>query len=294
MPEHTILDFIQYLRTEKLSAEHTCEHYQRDLTQLQQFCQRQNLTWPTLKPKHIRLWIAELHQKGIGGKSLQRKLSSVRSFYRYLAREGLATLNPAEGIKAPKTARKLPRAPDVDQTKTVLEAEQLDALDLRDAAMWEMLYGSGLRLSELAQLNVTDIDTQSQLVVVTGKGNKTRQVPVGSKALDAIQLWLPVRQNFYANAHGPLFVSKQGKRLSHRSIQARLKRWAQLYADQHLHPHMLRHAFASHVLESSGDLRAVQELLGHSSISTTQIYTHLDFQHLAEVYDKAHPRAKKR
>ena len=147
MSEQAILDFIHYLRTEKLSAEHTCDHYQRDLKQLQQFCQRQNVSWQALKPKHMRLWISELHQKGVGGKSLQRKLSSVRSFYRYLAREGLATLNPAEGIKAPKTSRKLPRAPDVDQTKHVLEAEQLDILDLRDAAMWEILYSSGLRLS---------------------------------------------------------------------------------------------------------------------------------------------------
>ncbi|MCZ6803726.1 MAG: tyrosine recombinase XerC, partial [Proteobacteria bacterium] len=201
----------------------------------------------------------------------------------------------AEGIIAPKSARKLPKLLDVDQTIQLVEIEQDDVLALRDRAMLELIYSSGLRLAELISLNMTDIDFSDRILTVTGKGKKTRSVPVGKHAIKAIKNWLKKRPLMVNDTEQAIFISNRGKRISPRSVQVRLKQWAiKQGLPNHVHPHMLRHSFASHLLESSGDLRAVQELLGHADISTTQVYTHLDFQHLAEVYDKTHPRAHRK
>ena len=216
-----------------------------------------------------------------------------RSFYKFRSREG-EHHNPAIGIQAPKSEKKLPKALDIDNTQQLLSLEGSDWLSIRDRAILELFYSSGLRLSELVDLNLNDIDLPQALITVTGKGNKTRTLPVGSFAIKAIESWINIRCDLNPD-HSAVFLSKQGKRLSQRSVQLRLKKYSlQQGISQHVHPHMLRHSFASHMLESSGDLRAVQELLGHANISTTQIYTHLDFQHLAKVYDKAHPRANRK
>jgi integrase/recombinase XerC len=287
--------FLNYLQQEKQLSQHTYSNYSRDLMTLVQFAESQSLSsWQVVQTKHIRLWAAKLHHKGLSSKSLQRMLSAVRSFYHYLAREGLAQHNPAIGVQAPKAARTLPKAPDVDQMQQLLNTAPDDELTIRDLAMFELFYSSGLRLSELLSVQLSDVDTKEKTVRVTGKGNKVRIVPVGQKALDAIAAWLPIREASANPLDSSLFISRNGKGLNPRTVQKRLKAWAQVHLAQDIHPHMLRHAFATHLLESSGDLRAVQELLGHSNISTTQIYTHLDFQRLAESYDKAHPRAKKK
>ncbi|MDF2529565.1 MAG: xerC [Gammaproteobacteria bacterium] len=287
--------FLAYMQQQKQFSIYTCEHYQRDLTRLAQFLAEQGLdSWEAVQLKHIRHWVINLHQHGLSGKSLQRMLSSTRSLYRYLLKQGLVKHNPALGVQAPKSVRKLPTAPDVDQTQQMLSTSTSDELELRDLAILELTYSSGLRLSELLSLNLAEIDFAENLVRVTGKGNRTRIVPIGSQAVSALQNWLKIRSQFAKEENLAVFISKQGKRLSPRAVQKRFELWGKQHASQHLHPHMLRHSFASHLLESSGNLRAVQELLGHSNISTTQIYTHLDFQHLAKVYDSAHPRAKRK
>lgn len=275
---------------------HTRNAYQRDLNFLQEFCEDQNIaSWNDLDGRLIRTYIATRHRQGIGGRSLQRNLSAIRSFYRYLINEGKTRNNPAEGIIAPKTGRKLPKVLDADQTTQLVEIAEQDNLALRDRAMLELIYSSGLRLAELISLNIGDIDFIDCVVIVTGKGKKMRSVPVGQHAVKAIKKWLTIR-TLMANAdENALFISQRGKRITARSIQERLKQWAiKQGLPNHVHPHMLRHSFASHMLESSGDLRAVQELLGHADISTTQVYTHLDFQHLAQIYDKTHPRAQRK
>jgi integrase/recombinase XerC len=239
--------------------------------------------------------VAKRHRQEISGKTIQRELSSLRSLFNYLLREGLTENNPAQGIKAPKVKRKLPATLDIDQLSSLLDVTDDNPLSLRDLAILELLYSSGLRLAELVSINLQDIDLKSAQLEVTGKGSKTRQVPIGRKAIEALQQWIKVRGNVAKPEEQALFVSKLGKRIHPRTIQQRLKEWALKHgASRSIHPHLLRHSFASHMLESSGDLRAVQELLGHADISTTQIYTHLDFQHLANVYDKAHPRARRK
>ncbi len=243
----------------------------------------------------VRQWISHLHRKGLSGKSLQRKLSSIRRFYRFLLRENLIEHNPVVDVQSPKHARKLPDTLDAETLDRLLDIDPDDVLAVRDRALMELLYSSGLRLSELVGLDVKDVDRRQQQVRVIGKGNKERYVPVGRMALEAVQEWIYQRGALVAYGETALFVSKRGTRLHPRSVQQRLNHWRlQQGLDQHVHPHKLRHSFASHMLESSGDLRAVQEMLGHADISTTQIYTHLDFQHLASVYDKAHPRARKK
>jgi integrase/recombinase XerC len=287
--------FLAYMQQQKQFSVYTCEHYQRDLARLIQFLLEHGIEhWDAVEVKHIKHWIISLHQHGLSGKSLQRMLSSARSLYRYLLKQGLVKHNPALAVQAPKSPRKLPTAPDVDQTQQMLNAPSSDELEIRDLAILELVYSSGLRLAELLSVNLSDIDFAENLVRVTGKGNRTRVVPVGEQAIKAIQNWLTIRPQFAQENDLAVFISRQGKRLSPRAVQKRFELWGKQHASQHLHPHMLRHSFASHILESSGNLRAVQELLGHSNISTTQIYTHLDFQHLAKVYDSAHPRAKKR
>ena len=291
-----LADFFEQLTVEKRASEHTVKSYQRDIKHLANYCTNKTIhDWTDLKQSDIRAHIAGRHRQGIGSTSLQRELSAIRSFYNFLLKKRLADSNPAQHIKAPKQARKLPKTLDVDQINGLLEAGTNSALEIRDLAMFELFYSSGLRLSELAALNLTDVDLpDNSLIVRTGKGGKSRILPIGSKAVAAINNWLQQRLKNVAISETALFVSTRGTRLGQRSIELRLVQWCKKKGiAEHIHPHMLRHSFASHLLESSQDLRAVQELLGHSNISTTQIYTHLDFQHLADVYDKAHPRAKK-
>lgn len=285
-----------FIKTLHHLSKHTRSAYQRDLDYLQGYCSEQGITtWSDLDGRQLRGFVAWRHRQGIGGTSLQRNLSAIRSFYRYLLKEGRVKNNPAEGIIAPKSARKLPKLLDVDQTIQLIEINEEDALAIRDRAMLELIYSSGLRLAELVNLNLNNIDFDDRIVTVTGKGNKTRIVPVGQHAIKAIKRWLKKRTAMINESEPALFISQRGKRISPRSVQDRLKQWAiKQGLPVHVHPHMLRHSFASHLLESSGDLRAVQELLGHADISTTQVYTHLNFQHLAEVYDKTHPRAHRK
>jgi len=294
--------FYDYLHYEKQYSSHTLSAYRRDLAQFSQWLVQQDINSDESKKESyldqadeqsIRAWIAELHRKGLGGKTLQRKLSSLRSFYHFLLREKCINKNPAIDIHAPKSPRNLPSTLDVDSISRLLEMPTDSVLAIRDCAILELFYSSGLRLSELASLDVESLDLAESSLRVVGKANKTRILPIGEKAKEALENWLKHRK---ANINVlALFTSNRGERLSHRSIQLRVKYWQQKQGlEQHLHPHRLRHSFASHILESSGDLRAVQELLGHADISTTQIYTHLDFQHLAAVYDKAHPRARKK
>lgn len=292
--QQTLSNFFQHLEVEKRASEHTLKSYQRDINQLQSYCVTKELTqWQDVKASDIRNHIANRHRKGISSKSLQRELSAIRSFYNYQLKKHLLDINPALHIRGPKQKRKLPKVLDVDQLTGILDNPPDSPLEIRDLAMFELFYSSGLRLSELAALNTEDLDLSEQsLRVRYGKGGKQRDLPIGSKAVSAINKWLAYRPSITESA---LFTSNKGNRLSQRSIQLRLDRWClKIGLPEHVHPHMLRHSFASHLLESSQDIRAVQELLGHSNISTTQIYTHLDFQHLAEVYDKTHPRAKKK
>ncbi|WP_415054936.1 tyrosine recombinase XerC [Halopseudomonas sp.] len=287
--------FYRYLRNERQLSPRTLEAYRHDLEGLRDFLvERKSDRWQALDSPQLRLFVAQRHQAGLSGRSLQRLLSAVRSLYSYLIRERLCKHNPAVDLRAPKSPRKLPKALDADLTSQLLnDNSDDDWLAVRDHAMLELFYSSGLRLSELASLDVLALDSAQGEVRVLGKGNKTRLVPVGRLALEALERWLPVRM-LVAGDNPALFVGKQGRRLSARAIQLRVRAWGVQHIGQNLHPHMLRHSFASHMLESSGDLRAVQELLGHADISTTQIYTHLDFQHLAQVYDQAHPRAKRK
>lgn len=289
-------DFFIYQQSERRLSTHTTESYQHDLKLLVTFCNQQQITdWNHVTVVNIRSHIGSRHRQGMSSKSLQRELSAIRSFYQFLLKRHNVTVNPAQQVKAPKQGRKLPKTLDVDQVAGLLDAGADSLLEIRDLAIFELCYSSGLRLSELTALNTNDIDLNDHALIVRhGKGNKSRVLPIGSKAITALQQWLQHRTIASADELA-VFTSKQGKRLTQRSVQMRLEQWCKKKGiTEHVHPHMLRHSFASHLLESSQDLRAVQELLGHSNISTTQIYTHLDFQHLASVYDQAHPRAKKK
>lgn len=295
--ELMLSNFLGQLTVEQRASEHTVKNYQRDLRQLINYCTDKRINdWQGVQQADIRAYIAHRHRSGLSSKSLQRELSAIRSFYNYLLKNSLADANPARHIKAPKQARKLPKTLDVDQVTGLLDAGASSILEIRDLAMFELFYSSGLRLSELASLEVADLDLPDKsLRVRAGKGGKSRVLPVGSKAIAALENWLRQRAQSANATETAVFTSSRGSRLSPRSIELRLAHWCKKKGiAEHIHPHMLRHSFASHLLESSQDLRAVQELLGHSNISTTQIYTHLDFQHLADIYDKAHPRAKKK
>lgn len=296
MNKQEALRIHQFLGTLQHLSIHTQKAYQRDLVVLLEFADAHDVQkWNELDGRQIRSFVAWRHRQGIGGRSLQRNLSAARAFYRYLMGEGVARHNPAEGVQAPKSPRKLPKLLDVDQAAQLLEIDDRGPLAIRDKAILELMYSSGLRLSELVMLDLDSLDLADAVVTVTGKGKKTRSVPVGRYAREAIKQWLKIRGGIANNQEMAVFVSQRGKRISRRSIQQRLKQWAMKQGlTNHVNPHMLRHSFASHLLESSGDLRAVQELLGHADISTTQVYTHLDFQHLANVYDNAHPRAHKK
>ena len=288
--------FLQHLSQERRLSAHTVSAYRRDLESLMKFCDHNEIRlWTGLDSQHVRTFAAFCHRQGLGPRSIQRRLSAVRSFYKYLIRENLASGNPAQDVSAPKAARRLPKTLDADQMTRLVEISGDDPQVIRDRAIMELLYSSGLRLAELIALKIHDADLADRTVRVTGKGNKTRIVPVGRHALAAIAAWLKHRPGLAKTDENALFVGSRGGRISPRTVQARIKRWATIQGlDLQVSPHMFRHSFATHVLESSGDLRAVQELLGHANISTTQIYTHLDFQHLARIYDQAHPRARKR
>ena len=275
-------------------------NYDRDIRQFLDFIQSRQGQLPEpqqILAADIRMFIATRHQQKTAAKSLQRQLSSLRGLFHFAIGQGELKANPAVDISPPKSGKKLPHVLDTDQAAQLLTIDGNDPLSIRDKAIMELFYSSGLRLSELVNLDLGDLDRDERIVTVTGKGNKQRLVPVGRLALQALNSWLRTRLLWLPpNSDQPaLFITRKGERLKQRAIQLRLKKWGITQGtDRPVHPHMLRHSFASHLLESSGDLRAVQELLGHADISTTQIYTHLDFQHLAAVYDKAHPRAKKK
>jgi len=295
-----LTDFLAHLRARRLSA-HTVAAYQRDLARLAEFLRAaksdaagdSTVDWRAVTVKRARAFPAKLHQGGLSGRSIRRMLSAARALYRHLVATGALAANPFDGVKSPKSPRRLPATLSVDELSALLARHPGDDLSVRDRAMLELFYSSGLRLAELAALDVGGIDFAQGAVRVTGKGGKQRVVPVGAKAAEALRDWLRRRPGVAAAGERALFVNRTGARLGARGIQQRVNRWAKRHGlGRRLHPHMLRHSFASHVLASSGDLRAVQEMLGHADIATTQIYTHLDFQHLAQVYDRAHPRAR--
>lgn len=295
--------FARHIGSERRLSPHTLSNYQRDLQQAASLLQERGLgDWSAVTQHEVRALVAMWHRRGKGGTSIQRMLSSLRTFYRFLLREGLARDNPADGIRAPTSAKRLPKTLDQEQVGHLLDNHSLndnsenDPLALRDQAMMELIYSSGLRLAELVSLDIDTIDFRDGEMVVIGKGSKSRVLPVGAPAIAAVRAWIKLRISLIKDPNEKaLFVNARGGRVSTRTVQQRLARAAKLRGlDQHLHPHMLRHSFATHMLEASGDLRAVQELLGHANLSTTQIYTHLDFQHLASVYDGAHPRAQRK
>ncbi len=294
--ERLAQQYLQHLRVERRLAAHTLNSYARDLLYLHAFCAEAALDdWALVDVEHARAYVAHLHRRKLGGKSIQRLLSSARSFFRYLLREGYVRSNPFVGVRAPKSPRRLPSALSVDESAALVGVPDEDFSGARDRAILELLYSCGLRLSELVRLDVVDIDVLAGNVRVVGKGNKARELPVGRFARDALRTWLTWRAQYAQADEAALFVNQRGQRLGPRGVQQRVALWARRRGVAvPVHPHMLRHSFATHLLESSGDLRAVQELLGHADISTTQIYTHLDFQHLARVYDGAHPRARRR
>ena len=291
---HPLLStYLSYLTHEKGLSPLSCENYARDIRVLLGLADIVPLE--TLQPTHIRRFVATLHGKGLSGKSIARHLSAWRGFFQFLIhRHGFGS-NPCIGMRAPKSPKSLPQALSPEQAGKLVEIADDTLLGVRDRAMFELFYSSGLRLAELVGLDMRGLDMRDATVTVTGKGSKTRIVPVGSKALEALQAWLERRAEIAGVGELAIFLNARGKRLTPRAVQYRIKHWAlrQGVAGD-VHPHTLRHSFATHVLQSSGDLRAVQEMLLHANISTTQVYTHLDFQHLAKVYDQAHPRARKK
>ena len=288
--------FIAHLRIERRLSTHTSASYARDLDALVAFCATHKIeTWPAMDSQHVRLFAARQHAGGLSPRSIQRQLSAIRSFLRYLIREGVLGSNAAVGVQAPKAGKRLPHTLDADQMMQLLDGDTHDDLDVRDKAMVELLYSSGLRLQELVSLDLMAVDLADRTVRVTGKGSKERVVPVGRKAREALRAWIQARASIAPADETAVFVGRNGSRLGPRAVQRRIERWARRRGiGVKVHPHLFRHSFASHLLESSGDLRGVQELLGHANISTTQIYTHLDFQHLARIYDASHPRARRK
>ncbi len=285
--------FFNYIKFEKRLSELTIKNYQHDINRLIKLNDKK-LT--EINSEDIRLSLSKLHASGLSGKSLSRILSSWRGCFLFLNKSQLMKYDPTSGIKAPKAKKKLPQTLSIDQVFNLINIPQTGFIDTRDKAILEFFYSSGLRLSELVNIHISDIDMSEQTLKVLGKGNKFRIVPIGRKAIEALNLWILQRNKLNKILDsGLLFLNQHGKKLTARAIQYRLKFWAQKNnIPENIHPHLLRHSFASHVLQSSQDLRAVQELLGHSNISTTQIYTHLDFQHLSKIYDQAHPRSKKK
>ena len=292
----------RFMTNERRLSKHTDTNYARDLAALISFCNANGIEdWTSLDPQHLRLFAARAHARGLAPRSIRRRLSAVRSFYQFLLHERAVRSNPAFDIHAPKAPRMLPNTVDADQMARLLEIAAEGALAARDLALMELLYSSGLRLAELAGLNWEHLNLRDRTVRVLGKGRKERVVPVGREAVRTLTAWQAslvsrgLRAAQALTAQSPVFIARSGKRLSHRSIQARVAYWGRRQGlGVRVHPHLFRHSFASHLLESSGELRGVQELLGHANIATTQIYTHLDFQHLARIYDATHPRARRK
>jgi len=289
---NAVPEFLGYLQVERRASAHTLDAYRRDLDALSHWATAQGAEAGSLDGAQLRQFIADEHRRGLAPKSLQRRLSACRSFYAWLLKHQRIAASPAAGLKAPKAPRKLPQVLDADEAVRLVELPTDAPLGLRDRALLELFYSSGLRLSELCALIWRDLDFVTGLVNVLGKGNRQRRVPFGSHAREALLGW---RAESGGSEAQPVFPGRKGGPITQRAVQIRIRQLAQRQGlFKHVHPHMLRHSFASHILESSGDLRGVQELLGHADIATTQIYTHLDFQHLAKVYDAAHPRAKRR
>lgn len=287
--------FVDHLQYEKSYSTHTIDAYQRDIKQFVSWAEKHQITHlSTLDSQHIRDFIAQQHRQGLSRKTLQRRIASIRQFLQFQLHQGHVEHNPSLDISPPKQGKHLPDTLEIEHINRLLSIPETNTLAIRDKAIMELFYSSGLRLSELARLDLEDLNQLPNLKLL-GKGNKQRIVPVGRMAIQALKKWLQHRKDLLKNKEEcALFLSQRGTRLTTRSIQLRVDHWRKRQGlEQHVHPHKLRHSFASHLLESSGDLRAIQELLGHSDISTTQIYTHLDFQHLANIYDKSHPRAKK-
>jgi integrase/recombinase XerC len=297
MLDRILIDgYLTHLAKERRLSPHTSTNYRRDLLALADFLDRGAVRdWKTVDSQHVRMFAARSHAGGLGPRSVQRRLSSSRGFFKYLQREGVVAANPVVDVRAPKAAKRLPGTLDVDTLNHLLDIPPDDALAVRDKALMELFYSSGLRLAELVGLDLIHIDLADRTVRVLGKGSKTRIVPVGRKAVDAIRVWLKERGGVAAPDETALFVGRNGTRLKERAIQLRIAGWARRKGlPARVYPHLFRHSFATHLLESSKDLRGVQELLGHADISTTQIYTHLDFAHLARTYDASHPRAKRK
>jgi integrase/recombinase XerC len=308
--------YLAHLSTERRLSPHTDSNYRRDLLAFADWCDGQQLPdWTTIDAQHVRVHAARCHRDGLAPRSIQRRLSAMRGYFNFLIREGVLPQNPAADVRAPKAPKRLPKALDVDRMGRLLQkpgatpardprgeagdaptaADEPATLDVRDLAIMELFYSSGLRLAELVGLQLGDLDLKDRTVRVLGKGSKTRIVPVGRQALSALQAWLPERATLALPDERAVFVGRNGRRLGARGVQLRVAEFAKRRGlDVKVHPHLFRHSFATHLLESSQDLRGVQELLGHANISTTQVYTHLDFQHLARIYDQAHPRAKRR
>ena len=285
--------YLAWLSNEKQYSDLTAENYARDLKHLFELAAETPLK--NLKIHHIRRYISQLHSKGLGGRSLARMLSAWRGFYNYLMRDHGLTDNPCAGLRAPKSPKTLPQALSPDEATRMVDLPTDTPAAIRDKAIFELFYSSGLRLAELVNLDPVQLDLNAGEVRVTGKGSKTRIVPLGQFAITALQAWLAIRDSIAKENETALFVGPRGSRISPRVVQLRMKQWGVTQGiTSNVHPHLLRHSFATHVLQSSGDLRAVQEMLGHASISTTQVYTHLDFQYLSKIYDAAHPRAKKK
>ena len=288
-----VTGYLSHVIGERRLSPHTAEGYAHDVRVLLELAGETPLQ--DLQVHQVRRFVARLHGRGLGGKSLARMLSAWRGLFSYLARDHGFTSNPCTGVRPPKSPKSLPKALSPDEATRLVSFSDSDPLAVRDRAMFELLYSSGLRLSELTSLKLGDVSFADATVRVIGKGNKTRVVPVGSHALQALEVWLPVRELLPRRDESALFLNQRGDAISPRTVQSRLRAWGiRQGLPGHVHPHMLRHSFASHVLQSSGDLRAVQEMLGHASISTTQVYTHLDFQYLAKIYDQTHPRAKRK
>jgi integrase/recombinase XerC len=288
--------FLSHLAHERRMSSHTITAYRRDLLSLAEFGGRRKMTaWNSFDHSQLRTFAAALHGAGLSPRSIQRHLSAARTFYEFLMREGHCARNPAQGVRAPKPKKRLPATLDADQMGRLLAFRVDDSLSARDKAIMELFYSSGLRLAELVSLSLTSVDLADHTVRVLGKGSKTRIVPIGRKGVEALRMWLKERAGMAKSGVDAFFVGQSGRPLSVRAVQLRVGTWGRRQGlGVHVHPHMFRHSFATHLLESSGDLRGVQELLGHANIGTTQIYTHLDFQHLATVYEAAHPRARRR
>jgi integrase/recombinase XerC len=293
--------FASHLKHERRVSTHTVAAYLADIAQLAIFCDARTIgRFGDIDALQVRTFAATIHARGLSARSIQRRLSALRTFYEYLMREGASTRNPVIGVSAPKQKKRLPTTLDADQMGRLLAFRTDDTLSARDKAVMELFYSSGLRLAELVNLDLTSLDLKDRTVRVVGKGAKSRILPIGRHAIAALERWLPERAELLrrapAGTHpGPVFIGRGGRRLSARAVQLRVDLWARRQGlGVHVHPHMFRHSFATHLLESSGNLRGVQELLGHADIATTQVYTHLDFQHLAKVYDASHPRARRR